>query len=332
MSPGEVSQREIVGTTHTAVCSPDQHTTNMPPSFVTCYICGREFGTRSIAIHVPKCLQKWEAQQEKLPRSERKEAPTPPENYDKILSGEVTGKELIKINQKAAEDYKNDVLEPCNICGRTFLPEALVRHQNACREDKPMSKKKGPSYTAKMKSRVNYPKLKSNKAKDNSPSVEQQAQSEPQSPSVIRKETVTLSKCSEPVEVRREEVTPARPPLQPSSISRKDTVVLSKGKENVREEKTEARKTDLAGVKMVEDEEKLPTKQDFINLMETEAIFDSSKHRKAILDMVTEYARNVRRSQILEILDHEVLDDVGNLEEVMRMLSEFVRCKTNNNH
>ena len=166
----------------------------------------------------------------------------------------------------------------------------------------------------------------------------EQARSEPQSPSVIRKETVTLSKCSEPVEMRREEVnltkqpTPAKPPPQPTSISRKDTVVLSKGKENVREEKTEARKGDLAGVKMVEDEEKLPTKKDFINLMETEAIFDSSKHRKAILDMVTEYARNVRRSQILEILDHEVLDDVGNLEEVMRMLSEFVRCKTNNNH
>jgi len=40
----------------------------MPPSFVTCYICGREFGTRSIGIHVPKCKEKWEAQQEKLPK------------------------------------------------------------------------------------------------------------------------------------------------------------------------------------------------------------------------------------------------------------------------
>ena len=46
----------------------------MPPSFVTCYICGREFGTRSISIHVPKCAAKWEAQQEQLPRVRRARA------------------------------------------------------------------------------------------------------------------------------------------------------------------------------------------------------------------------------------------------------------------
>ena len=90
----------------------------MPPTFVTCYICGRDFGTRSIGIHLPKCREKWEAQQEKLPKSERREGPQPPENFQRILNGEVTGKELMKINQKAAEDYKNEVLEPCSNCGR----------------------------------------------------------------------------------------------------------------------------------------------------------------------------------------------------------------------
>jgi len=324
----EVSQREIVGTTHTPVCSlqspPDPR---MPPSFLTCYICGREFGTRSLGIHVPKCQQKWETQQEQLPKAERRELPSPPENYHKILTGELTGKELVKINQKAAEDYKNEVLEPCNICGRTFLPEALIRHQNCCREDKPMSKMKGPSYTGKMKSRVNYPKLKSNRTKDNSHTAPQ-----------IRKETVTISKPPQQSEEGKEEsnipqeLAPAKAPAPSSSISRKDTVILSRGKESVREDKEEDGKVEVVGLKMNEDEDELPSKQDFIKLMETEAIFDSQKHRKAILDMVTEYARNVRRSQILEILDHEVLDDVGNLEEVMSMLSEFVRSKTNNNH
>ena len=33
----------------------------MPP--VTCYICGRDFGSRSIGIHLPSCQKKWEAQQ-----------------------------------------------------------------------------------------------------------------------------------------------------------------------------------------------------------------------------------------------------------------------------
>ena len=92
----------------------------MPATFVTCYICGRDFGTRSIGIHVPKCREKWEAQQEKLPSSERRDLPRQPENFQRILSGEVSGKELMKINQKAAEDYKNEVLEPCSNCGRYY--------------------------------------------------------------------------------------------------------------------------------------------------------------------------------------------------------------------
>ena len=66
-------------------------------------------------------------------------------------------------------------------------------------------------------------------------------------------------------------------------------------------------------------------------LIETEAIFESEEHRKAILDMVTGYARNVRRAQILEMLDHQVFEDVNNLEEVITMLTEYVRSKTNNN-
>ena len=33
----------------------------MPP--VTCYICGRDFGTRSIGIHLPSCTKKWENEQ-----------------------------------------------------------------------------------------------------------------------------------------------------------------------------------------------------------------------------------------------------------------------------
>ena len=94
------------------------HTVEMPPTFVTCYICGRDFGTRSIGIHVPKCREKWEAQQEKLPSAERRDLPRQPENFQRILNGEVSGKELMRINQKAAEDYKNEVLEPCSHCGR----------------------------------------------------------------------------------------------------------------------------------------------------------------------------------------------------------------------
>jgi len=310
----------------------------MPPTFVTCYICGRDFGTRSIGIHVPKCQEKWEAQQEKLPSSERRDLPRQPENFQRILSGEVSGKELMRINQKAAEDYKNEVLEPCSNCGRTFLPEALVRHKNCCKEDKPMSKNKGPSYTSKAKSRVNYPKLKSNKntgsTKDNSSEETESSQSQPQSPSLIRKETITISKPEPgPTEVEDEGgVTASDPPA--SSINRKDTVVLSRPPTTASKQKERIEKTkDVSSAIRDKGEIKFPTKDEFIQLIETEQIFDCEEHRAAILGLVTGYARNVRRTQILALLDNDaVFQDVDNLEEVLTLLTEYVRSKTNNNH
>jgi len=297
---------------------------------------------------VPKCQEKWEAQQEKLPREERREIPSPPENFHKILSGEVTGKELIKINQKSSEDYKNEVLEPCTVCARTFLPEALLRHKNFCREERPMSKKKGPSYTSKMKSKVNYPKLKPSKTTGPSkPSHRQEGTESPgslsQSPVLIRKETITISKSSDLNDVGTEDPhikkQVAKTPVPSSSINRKDTVILSKGTADDTENTSEKKRQGKIGdgrVAVTEDQSKpennnIPTKNEFIQLIETEAIFDSQKHRKAILEMVTGYARNVRRTQILELLDHEVLEDVDNLEDVITILTEYVRSKTNNN-
>ena len=53
-----------------------------------------------------------------LIQSERRPLPTPPENFDKIISGEIKGKELIKMNQQAFDDYNTSVLEACTNCGR----------------------------------------------------------------------------------------------------------------------------------------------------------------------------------------------------------------------
>jgi len=49
------------------------------PKFVFCYICGRQFTDASLPIHEPQCLQKWEIQNNKLPRSERRPRPVKPE-------------------------------------------------------------------------------------------------------------------------------------------------------------------------------------------------------------------------------------------------------------
>ena len=30
------------------------------PKSLTCYVCGREFGTKSLGIHIPQCIKKFE--------------------------------------------------------------------------------------------------------------------------------------------------------------------------------------------------------------------------------------------------------------------------------
>ena len=49
------------------------------PKFVFCYICGRQFTDASLPIHEPQCLQKWETQNSKLPKSDRRPPPKKPD-------------------------------------------------------------------------------------------------------------------------------------------------------------------------------------------------------------------------------------------------------------
>uniref|UniRef100_A0A8C5X732 C2HC/C3H-type domain-containing protein n=1 Tax=Malurus cyaneus samueli TaxID=2593467 RepID=A0A8C5X732_9PASS len=49
------------------------------PAFKVCYICGREFGSQSIAIHEPQCLEKWRIENNQLPKHLRRPEPRKPE-------------------------------------------------------------------------------------------------------------------------------------------------------------------------------------------------------------------------------------------------------------
>jgi len=343
-----------------------------------------EFGTRSIGIHLPKCKQKWEAQQESLPKAQRRPLPTAPENFDKIISGEIKGKDLMKMNQQAFDDYNTSVLEPCSNCGRTFKPDALERHKKGCNEEKPMLKNKGPSYTSKMKSRVNYPTLKKSKENGKSGSnvsLDNAQETPTQSPNIIRKETVTISKTSQNENENGENV-----PLpiasstfehesdqmnldnakKSSTLTRKDTVVIQKNKNkdmqndaadlnnpksdctslpplppsaSVSSSKSSSVPSTASSKATITPPKKdkprkqssLPTKEDVIYLVETEPIFDELEHRRAILDMVESYAKSTRKNHILQILDHEIFNNISNLEELITLLKDFVASKSNNN-
>ena len=59
------------------------------PKALVCYICGREFGTASLEIHLKTCKKKWEEEQKKKKKNERKPLPQPPKNFDDMVAGKV---------------------------------------------------------------------------------------------------------------------------------------------------------------------------------------------------------------------------------------------------
>ncbi|KFQ19405.1 Zinc finger protein 474, partial [Merops nubicus] len=96
------------------------------PCFRVCYICGREFGSQSIAIHEPQCLEKWHIENNQLPRHLRRAEPRKP---DSLTGGPCT---LMAANERAYHSAQAQLL-PCENCGRTFLPDRLSVHQKSCR-------------------------------------------------------------------------------------------------------------------------------------------------------------------------------------------------------
>ncbi|KGM00255.1 Zinc finger protein 474, partial [Charadrius vociferus] len=95
------------------------------PCFRVCYICGREFGSQSISIHEPQCLEKWRIENNQLPRHLRRAEPRKPE----VLTG---GSCTLAAENEAAYHSAQAQLLPCGNCGRTFLPDRLIVHQKSC--------------------------------------------------------------------------------------------------------------------------------------------------------------------------------------------------------
>lgn len=55
------------------------------PKALTCYICGRDFGTKSLSIHLKTCVRKWELQEMSKPKKERRVLPQAPDLLIKVL-------------------------------------------------------------------------------------------------------------------------------------------------------------------------------------------------------------------------------------------------------
>ncbi|XP_013791057.1 zinc finger protein 474-like [Limulus polyphemus] len=100
--------------------------------FVTCYICGREFGTKSISLHEPQCLQKWKIENNLLSPELRRSEPVKPETVFKENG-------IIDLDAMADAAWKSHLkqLVPCDRCGRTFFPDRMVVHQQNCKFSSP---------------------------------------------------------------------------------------------------------------------------------------------------------------------------------------------------
>lgn len=109
------------------------------PKFALCYICGRKFGTKSIAIHEPQCLEKWKVENDRLPKSQRRPLPRKPEG----VGG--SGKYDMDAMNEAAWQSSQAQLIPCGNCGRTFAPDRLSVHQRACKPKDGSAPKDSPS-------------------------------------------------------------------------------------------------------------------------------------------------------------------------------------------
>jgi len=102
------------------------------PKSLVCYICGREFGTASLEIHMKSCKKKWEQEEEKKPKAERRPLPQPPKNFDDMIAGKVSQEDMDSYNNDAFKHYNEKSLVPCPNCARTFLPERLDVHMKGC--------------------------------------------------------------------------------------------------------------------------------------------------------------------------------------------------------
>lgn len=56
------------------------------PRAIMCYICGREYGTKSIGIHLKTCKEKFIVQESQKPANQRKALPQPPPNFEEVIS------------------------------------------------------------------------------------------------------------------------------------------------------------------------------------------------------------------------------------------------------
>ncbi len=63
-----------------------------------------------------------------------------PEEFDRVISGELKGDQLKEYNDSAFKDFNEKALDECPNCRRTFLPKSLEIHLRSCKPKEEGSK------------------------------------------------------------------------------------------------------------------------------------------------------------------------------------------------
>ncbi|XP_052132048.1 zinc finger protein 474-like, partial [Frankliniella occidentalis] len=92
------------------------------PRIVTCFVCGREFGTASLPLHEPQCIQRWTLQNTKLPPQWQRSLPEKP-------VGPIT---IDDWNKFAWDSSKRADSVQCPNCLRRFCPDRINSHERVC--------------------------------------------------------------------------------------------------------------------------------------------------------------------------------------------------------
>ena len=104
--------------------------------FLRCHICGREFTAASLPIHKPQCIEKFEREQAKLPKDQRRPLPKEPET-NAALTRE-------QYNEAAYKEFMDSGRQPCPNCRRGFVGKALEIHLRSCTPGGFFAKKADP--------------------------------------------------------------------------------------------------------------------------------------------------------------------------------------------
>jgi hypothetical protein len=102
-----------------------------PPRLLMCYICGREFGSQSLGIHEPQCLDKWRAEQLLLPLGQRA-------RHEPVRVKADGGDGGVEAANDAARESLQANMVGCEHCGRRFSGgDRLAVHHRSCSAEKP---------------------------------------------------------------------------------------------------------------------------------------------------------------------------------------------------